>query len=47
MIEESQGNFNLWRMLVVLARRKIFIVSFVLICTVVAVVVAQLVEVEQ
>jgi len=40
MIEDNNRNFNLWKMLLVLARRKFFIMSFVLTCTLVAVVVA-------
>ncbi|MFH1699543.1 MAG: Wzz/FepE/Etk N-terminal domain-containing protein [Candidatus Zixiibacteriota bacterium] len=40
MNEHEYSNFNLWKMLVVLARRKKFIISFVLTCTIGAVIVA-------
>jgi tyrosine-protein kinase Etk/Wzc len=40
MIEDSSGRFNLWKMLLVLARRKVFITVFVLLCTAGAVVIA-------
>lgn len=40
MIEDNNQSFNLWRMLLILARRKVFIIGFVVICTVAAVVVA-------
>jgi tyrosine-protein kinase Etk/Wzc len=40
MIEPTDRNFNLWKLLVVLAHRRKFIISFVLICTVGAVVTA-------
>jgi len=39
-MEDSGGHFNLWILLLVLARRKLFIAAFVLVCTVGAVVVA-------
>lgn len=42
MMENSGGHFNLWKLLLVLARRKLFITAFVLICTVGAVVVVLL-----
>ena len=37
MIEDTNRSFNLWKMLLVLARRKVFIISFVMICTIAAV----------
>jgi len=40
MMEDTQRSFNLWSMLLVLARRKLFITGFVLLCTVGAIVVA-------
>jgi tyrosine-protein kinase Etk/Wzc len=40
MMEDNNRNFNLWKILVVLAHRKVFIVSFVLVCTLAAVTVA-------
>jgi len=40
MMEDNNRNFNLWKMLLVLARRKLFIISFVLVCTLGAVAVA-------
>ncbi len=40
MIEDTNRSFNLWKMLLVLMRRKVFIISFIMICTLVAVAVA-------
>jgi uncharacterized protein involved in exopolysaccharide biosynthesis len=40
MMDDTNRSFNLWKMLLVLAHRRIFIISFVLVCTVTAVVVA-------
>jgi len=40
MMEDSRDSFNLWKMLLVIARRKVFIASFVSICTVGALVIA-------
>lgn len=40
MMEAANRSFNLWQVLVVLARRRYFIAAFVLVCTGVAVVVA-------
>lgn len=40
MMEDSRDSFNLWKMLLVLAKRKVFIVAFVSVCTVGAVAVA-------
>jgi len=42
MMEDSRDSFNLWKMLLVIARRKLFIVTFVSICTVGALVIALL-----
>lgn len=41
-MEDDGKTFNLWTVLLVIARRKVFIISFVLICTVGAVIVALL-----
>lgn len=41
-MEDNSRNFNLWKMLLVLAHRKVFIVSFILMCTIVAVAIALL-----
>lgn len=38
MNDNPNSNFNLWKMLVILARRKKFIISFVIVCTIGAVV---------
>lgn len=40
MMEDSRDSFNLWKMLLVLAKRKVFIAAFVAVCTVGAIAVA-------
>jgi uncharacterized protein involved in exopolysaccharide biosynthesis len=40
MMEETQRSFNLWKVLLILTRRKRFIISFVLVCTALAIVAA-------
>ncbi len=42
MIDDNYRNFNLWKVLLVIARRKLFIISFVMICTIGAVLAALL-----
>jgi uncharacterized protein involved in exopolysaccharide biosynthesis len=42
MMEDNNRNFNLWKMLLVLAHRKVFITGFVLVCTLAAVAIALL-----